>query len=158
MVGLDALVEPQEKIAFQLDLWYISILIKQFREGGMGEIYLYLDDGAQVPQICKIPPFSECNPVYGSSIGRGAFSFASGAWTSISQTITLNTMGKPDGKLSVSHNGKEVIAFNQVVWQSTTKVPFVGIQFETFFGGSNPSWATPKLQYSYYKDFSLSYN
>jgi hypothetical protein len=124
----------------------------------MGELYVYLDDSAQVPQICKIPPSSECDPVYGNSIGTGAFSFARGAWSSISQTITLNTLGKPDGKLSVSYNGKEVITFNQVVWQSTTKVPFVGIQFETFFGGSNPSWATPKLQYSYYKDFSLSYN
>jgi hypothetical protein len=123
----------------------------------MGELYVYLDDSAQVSELCKIPPFSFCNPVYGSSLGRGAFSFARGAWSSISQTITLNTLGKGDGKLSVSYNGNEVITFNQVVWQSAAKVPFVGIDFETFFGGSDSSWATPKTQYTYYKDFSIRY-
>jgi hypothetical protein len=101
---------------------------------------------------------SECNPVYGSSIGRGAFTFAKGVWSSISQTITLNNMGESNGKLSVSYNGKQVIAFNQVVWQSKAKIPFIGIQFETFFGGANPTWASPKLQYSYYKDFSITYS
>lgn len=123
----------------------------------MGELYVYLDDSAQVPDICKIPPFSFCNPVYGSSLGRGAFYFATGAWTDVSQTITLNSLGKPDGKFSVSCNGKEVIAFDRVAWQSKAKVPFIGIDFETFFGGSDSSWASPKTQYSYYKDFSLSY-
>jgi hypothetical protein len=123
----------------------------------MGELYVYLDDSAQVPELCQIPPFSFCNPQYGSSLGRGAFKFKTGEWTAVSQTITLNTLGKKDGKFSVSCNGEEVISFDRVSWQSNTKVPFVGIDFETFFGGSDSSWASPKLQYSYYKDFSIRY-
>ena len=131
--------------------------MSQFRKDGIGELYVYLDDKAQVPELCQIPPFSYCNPIYGSSLGRGAFSFVRGAWTEVSQTITLNTWGKIDGKLSVSCNGKEVIAFDRVSWQTQAKVPFVGIDFETFFGGSDSSWATPKTQYSYFKDFSIRY-
>jgi hypothetical protein len=100
---------------------------------------------------------THCNLGVGSSLGRGAFKFQAGKWTAVSQTITLNNLGKTDGKLSVSCNGEKVISFDRVVWQSNTKIPFIGIQFETFFGGSNPTWASPKLQYSYYKDVSLSY-
>ena len=122
----------------------------------MGELYTYLDDSVQVPAFCQIPPFTDCNSVYGSSIGRGAFTFATGEWTSVSETITLNSLGKNDGKLEVSCNGKVVIAFNQVAWQGLTKIPFIGIHFETFFGGSDASWATPSTQYSYFKDFSVT--
>lgn len=35
---------------------------------------------------------------------------------------------------------------------------FTGIFFSTFFGGHDPSWATPKDQYIWFKDFALIIN
>ena len=41
---------------------------------------------------------------------------------------------------------------------STKPVTFLGIMFDTFFGGSDPSWATPEDQYSYFNSLSLQIN
>jgi hypothetical protein len=35
---------------------------------------------------------------------------------------------------------------------------FTGIFFSTFFGGHDPSWATPTDQYIWFKDFALQVN
>jgi hypothetical protein len=101
----------------------------------MGEIYLYLLDSVQDPGLCKVPPLSVCNPVYGDSIGRGAYKFPTGQWSTLSQTITLNTPKQNNGKVSVSFNGQQVISFDKVGWIQSPSVTFLGIDFETFFGG-----------------------
>lgn len=41
---------------------------------------------------------------------------------------------------------------------SPKPVTFLGIMFDTFFGGSDPSWATPEDQYSYFNSLSLQIN
>jgi hypothetical protein len=127
-----------------------------FRTNGMGELYTYLDQSKQVPGFCKIPPLTICNPSYGDSIGRGAIQFTPGQWTTVKQTITLNTPGMNNGKLAVFLNGKQVFSFDQVSWRNMASVKFVGLDFETFFGGSDSSWATPMSQSVYFKDFSLN--
>ncbi|OAJ45070.1 hypothetical protein BDEG_28237 [Batrachochytrium dendrobatidis JEL423] len=71
-----------------------------FRTGGAGESYIYLPFDQQVPGFCKIPPKSVCNPDYGTSIGRGSWTFPTGEWVTVSQTITLNTVGVADGSIT----------------------------------------------------------
>ncbi len=73
----------------------------------------------------------------------------------MSQTITLNSPGQLNGKLLVVVDGKQAMAFDKVNWRSVSAMGFIGIDFETFFGGSDSSWATPSDQFSYYKDFAL---
>jgi hypothetical protein len=68
----------------------------------------------------------------------------------------LNSIGKSDGSFQVSANGKQVISFSQMEWVKSASVKFIGIQFETFFGGSDASWATPTQQFTYYKDFKVT--
>ena len=60
----------------------------------------------------------------------------------MTQIINLNTPGKADGSLEVLHEGKSVIKFGQVHWRSEASVGFSGIDFATFFGGSDKTWAT----------------
>ncbi|KND04922.1 polysaccharide lyase family 14 protein [Spizellomyces punctatus DAOM BR117] len=126
-----------------------------FRKQGAGETYLYVDASKQVETFCKVPPLSVCNGDYGNSIGRGSFKFKTGKWQSLLQRITLNTPGHADGRVQVFSDGVEVIDFGQVSYRNTANVGFVGIEFETFFGGSDSSWATPKDQYVYFRGFSL---
>jgi hypothetical protein len=128
-----------------------------WRTGGMGELYSYADQSKQLPALCSVPPLSICNPAYGISSGRGAFTFATGKWTALKQIITLNTVGKMDGSFNIYANGVLVISYNQMNWRNSD-FGFLGIDFETFFGGSDSSWASPKEQFSYFKDFSLQWS
>ncbi len=127
-----------------------------FRTNGMGELYIYVDQSKQVPALCLLPPTTVCNPAYGISAGRGAFTFSTGKWMVIKQIITLNKPRENNGKFSVYADGKLVITFDQMSWRSAANIGFIGLDFETFFGGGDPSWATPIDQYVYFKDFSIS--
>lgn len=129
----------------------------QFRKNGLGEIYLYVDPSRQVSSYCQIPPLTVCNPNYGDSIGRGSFTFKRGSWNTLQQTITMNTIGRANGKLQVNFNGVRVIYFDRMVWQGSTTIPFIGLDFATFFGGSDASWATPTTQFTYFRKFSISF-
>lgn len=42
--------------------------------------------------------------------------------------------------------------------ENTCNVGFIGLFFSTFFGGHTDDWASPKDQYSYFKDFSMWIN
>ncbi|KZT37219.1 hypothetical protein SISSUDRAFT_1048759 [Sistotremastrum suecicum HHB10207 ss-3] len=225
-----------------------------WRQDGAGELYLYAPRDLQDPSLCKTPPQSVCSSTYGLSIGRGSFHFTRGAWTHVSQTITLNTPGIPNGRFTISINGVQILSSNKVlyrddpnategkanndaaVWSdtlyrsplvesypirlevppasnensgllgsvvailgldldppssssssspssspssskpthttskskpsSTSKTPstptpkvpitFSGLFFSTFFGGHESEYATPKDQYTWFKDFAIS--
>ncbi|KAJ3152359.1 hypothetical protein HDU86_005888 [Geranomyces michiganensis] len=118
------------------------------------------DRSLQTKAFCNVPPVTLCNPTYGASMGRGSYTFTPGKWTSVSQTITLNSFkGKTpnkDGRVQVIVNGKKAIDFAQVVFVAKPSVGFEGIDFETFFGGNDDSWATPTTQRVYFKNFALS--
>ncbi|KAI8997928.1 hypothetical protein BC832DRAFT_566875 [Gaertneriomyces semiglobifer] len=135
-----------------------------FRRNGDGEIYIYAPDKPQHKDWCHVPPRTLCNEDgYGTSMGRGAFRFLPGRWTHISQTLILNTFdskGNPnqDGVILVYEGGRKVIEYRKAVLAASPKVRFEGIDFETFFGGSDDSWATPKLQRVFFKDFFLLAN
>ncbi|KAI8929492.1 hypothetical protein BC831DRAFT_509210 [Entophlyctis helioformis] len=125
-----------------------------WRTNGDGEIYLYLNFPAQTPGFCTAPPLTVCDGKYGASMGRGAWRWQRGTWNRVSQTVQLNTLGRNDGSVTVRINDVQVFAYNQIAWR-TSDFGFAGIQFETFFGGSDASWATPVDQSTYYKNITL---
>ncbi|KAI8929493.1 hypothetical protein BC831DRAFT_422570 [Entophlyctis helioformis] len=125
-----------------------------WRTNGDAEVYLYLNFPAQTPAFCQVPPRTICNPNYGTSMARGSWRWQRGQWNRVSQTVRLNTIGRNDGSVTVRVNGVQVMTFGQIAWR-TSNFGFAGIEFETFFGGSDPSWATPIDQSTYYKNFSL---
>ncbi|RCH87243.1 hypothetical protein CU098_008906 [Rhizopus stolonifer] len=125
-----------------------------WRHKGEGEIYAYLPSSAQRLSLCDNKA-NICNPDYGYSLGRGSFKFATGKWTTVRQTLTMNTPGKKNGSLSLYINGKRVINEKNLVFRINSTGRVVGIMFHTFFGGSDNSWKTSRNQYSYFKNFSL---
>lgn len=133
-----------------------------WRAGGMGEVYLYVARNLQTPDFCSKIPNSTCNPVYGASIGRGSFTFSTTAWTTVIETIQMNTFkadgsANQDGVLTLWVNGSSVPAVHMtnIVFAPMASAITVGIDFETFFGGSQPSFYNTKDQSSYFKDFKL---
>jgi hypothetical protein len=89
-----------------------------WRTAGAGELYLYAPRDAQGPSVCRTPPKSVCSADYGLSVGRGAFTFARGAWTAVSQTVGLNTPGSPDGTFVLEVDGKEVMRVEDVLYRA----------------------------------------
>ncbi|EST09896.1 hypothetical protein PSEUBRA_000293 [Kalmanozyma brasiliensis GHG001] len=127
-----------------------------WRTDGAGELYAYLPQAKQnTSAMLAVPPKSYVNSDYGISLGRGSFSYATGGWTNISQTITLQQgKGKRNGVFDIKVDGKQVIYYDQVYYPRGIK----GILFSTFFGGATEDWATPVDQYSYFKGFSVRIN
>ncbi|KAJ1567566.1 hypothetical protein HK096_009430, partial [Nowakowskiella sp. JEL0078] len=130
-----------------------------WRSNGLGELYLYhpeLQSSNRV-SFCNISPASYCNSNYGDSIGRGAFTIIPGQWNTVRQIITLNTPNSDDGSFAVYYGGSTTpcISFYNMNWRQTEDVGFIGIDFETFFGGNDPSWSTPTTQTMLFKGFVI---
>ena len=51
------------------------------------------------------------------SIGRGSFSFSSGGWTRVKQTVTLNTPGAADGTFIIEVNGVSALNVKGVYYR-----------------------------------------
>ncbi|EMD34310.1 polysaccharide lyase family 14 protein [Gelatoporia subvermispora B] len=128
-----------------------------WRTDGAGEVYTYLPPDYSANQaVCDVAPFSTCNSVYGASVGRGAFTFATGAWTTISERVRLNDAGQENGEIQLFVNGESVINVGGLVLRDSDEGRIRGMQMQTFFGGSDPSYATPVDQDTYFSDFSLA--
>jgi hypothetical protein len=92
---------------------------------------------------------------YGLSIGRGAWQFQPGKWHTIQQEVVLNDPRKANGKIRVWVDGRHVIDKGQLVFRTTDRIKIDGLMFQTFFGGGEPSWASPKDQRAQFADFKI---
>ncbi len=111
-----------------------------WRKNGQGEVYAYL-------------PTSDA---HGTSIGRGAWRFQSGIWYKLEQEIKLNTPDQADGEIRIWVNDNLVLEQSEIVFRTANSLEIDGIFFSTFFGGGDPSWATPKDTYVDFANFSVS--
>lgn len=89
------------------------------------------DDPANGEERSRMPAISYgsilAQAAYGVSMGRGAFTFKRGAWTTVKQTITLGSGTAIDGSVVVEADGKTVISYNKVFFPSAHK----GLFFST---------------------------
>ncbi|KAI8974253.1 hypothetical protein BD414DRAFT_424462 [Trametes punicea] len=128
-----------------------------WRTGGAGELYTYLPPSfPQNQAVCDVPPFSTCNDVYGASVGRGAFQFKTGTRNLIGQRVRLNDAGQTNGELELFVDGESVFTVEGLVFRDSDAGRIRGIQMQTFFGGSDSSWASPQDQSAYFSDFSVA--
>lgn len=110
-----------------------------WRRNGDGEVYAYLSTSSE----------------NGTSLGRGNWQFEPGTWHFIEQEVILNQPGKNDGKIRVWFDGKQVLEQDGLTFRTTNNLKIEGILFSTFFGGGDPSWATPKDVYADFANFSV---
>ncbi|PIL33036.1 hypothetical protein GSI_04485 [Ganoderma sinense ZZ0214-1] len=128
-----------------------------WRTDGKGEIYTYLPpDYSANKAVCDVAPESECNDTYGASVGRGSFKFTAGTRATIGQRVRLNDVGKENGELELFVEGKSIFTVTGLVLRDSSAGRFQGIQMQTFFGGSDSSWASPKSQNTWFSDFSFA--
>jgi hypothetical protein len=111
-----------------------------WREKGQGEFYTYLPPYTDTrfaanKKQCNVAPSSDCNPTYGASIGRGAFKFATGGWTTVTERVRLNDVGKANGEIELFVNGKSEISVKGLILRARSAGRIRGIQMQSFFGG-----------------------
>ncbi|NEQ54679.1 MAG: hypothetical protein F6K11_31890 [Leptolyngbya sp. SIO3F4] len=111
-----------------------------WRRNGQGEVYAYL-------------PTSED---YGTSIGRGTWQYQPGIWYKLEQELKLNTPNLADGELRLWVNDNLVLEQTELLFRTVDSLKIDGIFFSTFFGGGDPSWATPQDTYVDFANFSVS--
>jgi hypothetical protein len=111
-----------------------------WRAGGAGEVYAYLPTST----------------VHGTSLGRGRWTWPTGAWTSVEQHVRLNTPGQSDGLVQVWLNGTLVLEQDGLTFRTTPSLQIEGLFFSSFFGGGDASWATPRDQYADFAGFEIA--
>jgi hypothetical protein len=111
-----------------------------WRDGGDGEIYAYM-------------PSSK---TWGTSLGRGRWTFKTGVWHHMEQVLRVNTPGKRDGEVSVWQDGKLVFRTGGLEFRKTSELKIDQLIFETFFGGGTPDWATPVDTWADFRDVTVS--
>jgi len=94
---------------------------------GFGQVYAY------TPESVK----------HGTALLRRQFRFVPGRWHVIQQQIILNEPGKKNGIVRVWLDGKFRGEETNLRFRDTEQLTIDGIFFDTFFGGGDPSWATP---------------
>ena len=111
-----------------------------WRAQGAGELYLYAPARD-----------TRC----GGSIGRGAWRFVPGSWTSIDQEVAVNAPGEANGRIRIWVNGHKVIERTDLTLRDQPGIGVDGLLFATFFGGNDPSWASPKAQFAEFRNFEI---
>lgn len=129
---------PRGCIAEDLSLGFSARLM--WRTGGAGELYLYAPDRT-----------ARC----GDSIGRGSFQLTPGQWTNIAEEVDTNAVGQNNGVICIWVNDKLVIERDDLILREQPQVGVDGLIFATFFGGRDPSWASPRDQYSEFADLTI---
>jgi hypothetical protein len=112
-----------------------------WRSNGAGEIYAYT--------LGK-------STRYGDSLGRGSFYFSPGRWQVLELEVFVNGPGVADGIIRVWVDSMQVLEKTNVVFRNEAEGAVDGLIFSTFFGGHDPSWASPVDQIVEFRDFSLS--
>jgi hypothetical protein len=123
-----------------------------WRKNLKAEAYVYASKD-QDRDYYNIPGYRK-NMIYGDSLWRGQFKFIKNTWNDVSMKIKLNTIDNADGLLEVTINNI-TRSFDKLIWRKNKDVHLTAIIFETFFGGSSKSSATPVDTWTYFKNITL---
>ena len=94
---------------------------------------------------------------YWKSLWRWTFKFLTNKYYTLSQELTLNTVGKSDWIIVLYLDWKEVYRNKNINFRSNEWLKIDSILFSTFFWWSDTTWATPIDTHAYFKDFKLYY-
>ncbi|KAI0344842.1 hypothetical protein BDW22DRAFT_1412531 [Trametopsis cervina] len=124
-----------------------------WRKQGAGELYAYLPE---TNQLCSQSGFKCNDDGFGTSIGRGDFTFTPGKWSRITMLLRLNDpLNTASGQISIYFNNVKAVDQKTLQIRTSDVINIGGLYFSTFFGGSDSSWATPQTVHTYFRNIQL---
>ena len=120
---------------------------------GFSARYMWRRDGRGTSYLYSPYKKDSC----GELVGLGEWSFKAGRWHVLEQEIKLNNGDAQDGVFRVWVNGKNVINREDVVFRLSPNIFIEGLMFNSFFGGGDESWASPKDQFILFDDFMVAF-
>lgn len=116
-----------------------------WRTNGMGELYNYYPTAVYGNSgYCSIGPMSKCDTTFGDSIGRGAFTFPTGEWTTVAMRLKLNDANVANGEQELFVNGQSVLKIDSLMISVNAQTKIYGIMAQTFFVSASRTFP-PKL-------------
>lgn len=118
-----------------------------WRADGRGEAYVYHMNQPQ--------KFGESLPFH------SGFRFRAGHSLLVRLRVSMNSPGRRNGKLDVwltstrSNKTVHVLTRSDMEWRSTRNVSVDSLLFETFYGGSNKTWAPRRASFTLFSDISI---
>ena len=82
--------------------------------------------------------------------------FTPGQWHCVETYVQMNTPGKKDGIIRSWLDGSIALEINTLRFRDVETIKIDQLQFETFFGGSDKSWAPPKDEYATFDNFVIA--
>lgn len=123
-----------------------------WRTSGQAEIYTYIPTTDRLCSDAEVI----CNSDFGTSLNRGAVSFTPATWMQVALLVQLNSRGTlANGNMAFYFNGALITNQTNLQIRSSTDLTAGGLFFSTFFGGNDPSWATPTTQNTFFRNFRL---
>lgn len=118
-----------------------------WRKDGMGEVYTYIPKLPENDAALDAVNGTVADADYGWSLGRGLYNWTAGGWTVVAERIKLNDVNGStavaNGEIELFVNGVSKILAKNVIIRQKAETVFRGSQMQTFFGGSDSTWATP---------------
>jgi hypothetical protein len=96
---------------------------------------------------CGTNPGITCDTRWGDIVGRN-FLIPTGRWNTLAVTVDIKL-----GIFQVFLNQRLEISYSGVRFGNITG--FNGIKFDSFFGGSTSAFTNPRLQYAFFRNFSM---
>lgn len=84
--------------------------------------------------------------------------FRPGRWYCVETYVQLNTPGRKDGIIRSWLNGEKALEVTDLRFRDVPEIKIDKLEFETFFGGGDASWATPRDQYSEFDNLVMAKN
>lgn len=117
-----------------------SVRVMWDRHGKLGQYVYHMDQPSH---------FGEFLEWQGVEIQKGK-------WQQIKTYVKLNSAGKSDGMIKTWLDGKQVLAKNDLRFQTGDNLKIERFLFSVFYGGSGPEWAPNYDNVIYLDDFTIS--
>jgi len=82
--------------------------------------------------------------------------FRAGQWQCVETFVKMNTPGKKDGMIVSWLDGDKALEVTGLRFRDIPDIRIDKLEFETFFGGGDASWASPRDQYSVFDNVVLA--
>ena len=84
--------------------------------------------------------------------------FTPGKWQCLETYVKMNSPGKKDGVIRSWLDGEPALEVTHLRFRDTPSLKIDKMYFDTFFGGGDPSWATPRDQTAQFDNFVMAKN